>query len=513
MIVGLVDRSGRSRKVGREYTATTIAICALVALTIATPASSANISLYSYSDSAGFVTLFSPVVMDSKFNQLDFALVGQQLILSTGFANTKDIELEYVILTEARNEMGVTVFLESRWGNVISGKDAEIHHIWRPEESGTFELRSFLMSADCFPDILTPVNISKVAVKSSDGSHVPVPRVEDLTMDQIQLLTKEEIEAIELEDQRRSDIDSEVSDVEDQRLEAKERRIRELIWSDERIKGYQETFAVFGFDSDFVMEQSLCDNAEMTIHVAKERHVDGDWQTSYIRTLSGRLELKVSVIGGAISSIAENPLNDTTSEYSFSEEQKKAIRVAVENNTVQELFQNKEMEIGVVRVSGVYSGQCEDRCAIMIIYQKGSSEKHLAVMIDKLQERVVSIRPSKDWISADPDSLRVVEAGEYRVDFSFNDPLTKAEFGEITSHYGIKIEYFEYRATKNITGGVSTEVFANIDALENDLRARHDAEIIGVHNLLARGQSEDLLRFIEAKRDEISEFSVVEVIR
>ncbi len=395
MTVGLVDVSGRSSKLGRQYTAVTITIFALLALTIADPPSNANISFHAYGDSAGLVTLFSPVVMDSNFNELASALVGQQLILLTGFANTGNIESEYVLLTEARNETGVTVFLDSRWGKVISGKDAEIHHVWRQVESGTFELRSFLMSADCFPEILTPVNIGKVVVKSSDGSHAPTPRLEDLTMDQIQRLTREEIEAIELEENRRSDIDSEASDAEDQRIEAKERRIRELIWSDERIKEYQETFAVFGFDSHFVMdEQGLCDNAEMTIHVAKERHVEGDWQTSYIRTFSGRLELEVTVIDGAISSIAANPLNDTISEYSFNEEQKKAIRIAVENNTVRELFRDKEMEIGVVRASDVFFNGCEGTCGIVVIHQKEDREKTVTVKVDVSNERVISISAS-----------------------------------------------------------------------------------------------------------------------
>jgi hypothetical protein len=383
----------RSDKLGREHMATTITISTLLALTIATQASSANISLRGFGDSSGLVTLFSPIAMDSNLNELDTAPVGQQLILSTMLANTKDIESEYVLLTEVRNETGVTVFLDSRWGKLLSGRDTEIRHIWTPAELGTFELRSFLMSADCFPEILTPVNIGKVVVKPLDGSQAPIPRLEDLTPDQIQQLTREEIEALELEDQRRSDIDSEASDAEDQRIEAKERRIRELIWSDERIKEYQETFAVFGFDSHFVMdEQGPCDNAEMIINVAKERHVEGDWQTSYTRTLSGRLELKVSVVDGEISSIAENPLNNDISEYSFSEEQKKAIRTAVENNTVQALFQDKEMEIGVVRVGKVFFDGCEGTCGIVVIHQKEDREKTVVVHVDVSNQRVTSIR-------------------------------------------------------------------------------------------------------------------------
>jgi hypothetical protein len=466
-----------------------------------------------FSDHSGPRLLSAPIIMDSSFNQLTEGLVGQHAILSTIVAGTGD-EMEYLSLVEVRNETGITILLESRWNKLDPGRETEMHHLWRPETTGTFEVRSFLVSAECIPEILTPVNVREVVVKALDNNQTVTPLPEYLTPEELQQLTQEEIQAIEYEENVRSNIYSEASDAEDRRLEAKEQRIRELIWSDERIKEYQKTFAVFGFDSHFVMdEQGLCDNAEMIINVARERHVEGEWQTSYISTLSGRLELKVIVIDGAISSIVENPLNDTISEYAFSEEQKKAIRIAVENNTVQELFQDKDMEIGVVRVSGVYSGQCQDHCAILILYQKENSEKHLAVMIDKLQEHVVSIRPSKDWISADPDSLRVVEGGEYRVDFSFNEPLTKSEFGEITSRYGINIEYFEYRATKNITGGASTEVFADIDELENDLRARHDAEIIGVHNLLARGQSEDLLRFIEEKRNKISELKVVDVMR
>lgn len=254
------------------------------------------------------------------------------------------------------------------------------------------------------------------------------------------------------------------------------------------------------------------DNESWGINSTKES-ININEAGSYVLTVSFD-KARITKQFAIASSIPEGqqPL-PTSTQGPLDGEQAAAIRVALANDTVQELFEDKDMEIGVVRVSGVYSSQCQDHCAILILYQKESSEKHLAVMIDKLQERVVSIRPSKDWISADPDSLRVVEGGEYRVDFSFNEPLTKAEFGEIASRYGIKIEYFEYRATKNITGGVSTEVFADIDALEKDLRARHDAEIIGVHNLLARGQSEDLLRFIEEKRDKISELNVVEVIR
>jgi len=346
-------------------------------------------SALALSDHSGPRLLSAPIIMDSSFSQLTEGLVGQQAILSTIVADSVD-DIEYLSLIEVRNETGITILLESRWDKLDPGRETEIHHLWRPETTGTFEVRSFLISAECVPEILTPVNAREVVVKAPDGSQTLTPLLEDLAPEELQQLTREEIQAIEHEENIRSNIDSEASDAEDRRLEAKERRIRELIWSDDRIKEYQETFAVFGYDSHFAMdEQGLCDNAEMTIHVARDRHVEGEWQTSYLITLSGRLELTVSVVDGAILSIVENPLNDTRGERIYTDEEKQAIRIAVNNETVKALFQGREIEIGVVRVSKVFFNGCE-QCALVVIHLREDRERSTTVRVDVSSERVVS---------------------------------------------------------------------------------------------------------------------------
>ena len=429
--------------------------------------------------------------------------------------NTRTSDMQYVVFTEVRNETGVTIMLESRWGLFNSGENAEVHNSWRADNAGTFELRSFAISAECFPEVITDVDIVKFEVKLPDGSEQLPPRLEDLSQEQIRQLTREEIEAIELEENRKSDIDSEISDGEDVRLEAKERRIRDVIWSDERIKEYQRTMAVFGYDSDFVMdERSLCDNAEMTIQISKVHRIEGDWQSSYVSTLSGRLELKVNVVNGAIISIIENPLNDTTTEHFFSEDEKKVIRIALADASVQELFQGREVQVGNVRTAGVYFNTCEETCAILVLHQKGDRDKAVVITLDVSNERVVSIRPNLEWISEEPErALATVKNGQYLIEVSFKDPIDKNTFNNIESNYNITIEYFGYVATKNITGGASIAVFADWEQLEDDLMSRHGATLIGITEIGARGTSEDWLRLLELMRGDISQINAVQVLR
>lgn len=465
-------------------------------------------------DSAGALILQSPLVSDARLKEISSPVAGQQLFLTTALANLGETDTQYVLFTEVRNETGVTIKLDSRWGMFNSGENVEVHHAWRAENAGTFELRSFVISAECFPEVLTEVDIVRFEVKPPDGSEQLPPKLEDLSQEQIRQLTREEIEAIELEENRKADIDSEISDAEDLRLEAKERRIRDVIWSDDRIREYQMTMAVFGYDSDFAMdERSLCDNAEMTILLSRERLVEGDWQTSYTSTLSGRLELNVSVVNGAISSILENPLNDTTTEHFFTEEEKKTIRIAVGDEEVQGLLQGKEIEVGSVRTGGVYFIGCEESCAIVVIFQKENRDNAVVITLDVSNERVVSIRPNLKWISEEPErTLALVKNGKYLIEVSFNEPIGKSVFNKIGPDYNLQIEYFEYTATRSITGGATMAVFSDLEQLEDDLMKRHEATLIGITEIGARGTSEDWLRFFEGMRSNVFEVNAVQVL-
>jgi len=87
----------------------------------------------------------------------------------------------------------------------------------------------------------------------------------------------------------------------------------------------------------------------------------------------------------------------------YTQSQKTAIRIALANDTVQELFQGKEMETGVVRPTGGI-----DNIWLVIIQEKGYPEKHLLVGVDQLTGSVLRITPSTGWLSAYPDSFSPV---------------------------------------------------------------------------------------------------------
>jgi hypothetical protein len=184
-----------------------------------------------------------------------------------------------------------------------------------------------------------------------------------------------------------------------------------------------------------------------------------------------------------------------------------AIRIAMSNDTILELFEGKDVEPrGVRQLAGGTSD------FLMILMQKDQSERHLAVFVDTTSRRVTSVRPSIGWLSDNPSILRVVDVGNYRVEFSFREPMNKTEFSALSSKYNITITYLEYIATKGIAGGASSQLFSDIYQLENNLKARHHAEITGINKIIANGESMNLLKFIEVNRDNISELEFLQVL-
>ncbi len=457
------------------------------------------------------VTLSLPVITDSNYKELAGALVGQQIIISVGIANLSPSALEYLLVTEVRTEEGITQFLQPRWARVGSDDKVQLNHVWRPEEAGSYQVRSFLTSADCNPEAFTSVRTVEVIVRLLDIGQKVVPPLEGIAREAGKHFTFEEVEAIELEDIRRDEIRAEAEDAALIRMEEKERRIRELIWSDERIVEYQKTVEIFGYDSHFAMDESFCDNAEMTIPLTRERNATGDWQTSYVTTLSGRSELYVTVVDGKIRSIVDNPLNDTTLVHTFTDQQKKAIQIALGDGRVEALFRGKDVEVRV-RDFGLAFDGCEEKCAIVSIHVKENDEKQAAVLLDISNERALSVRPSAKWISKEPErALAAVEEGQYRIEVSFNRPIDKHNYTKMEREHNLEISYLEYAATQNVTGGASME-FTTLEKLENDLAVRHGASLVGVTKIVARGESVDWLDFYRQMRSSISDFTVLQVL-
>ena len=78
----------------------------------------------------------------------------------------------------------------------------------------------------------------------------------------------------------------------------------------------------------------------------------------------------------------------------------KAIKVALANSTVQELFEDKEIGVASVRDFGITGSECPiDRCAMVVfgdIAGDMRSEKLYAITVNTLSEKVVNIAPSTD---------------------------------------------------------------------------------------------------------------------
>jgi hypothetical protein len=338
-----------------------------------------------------------------------------------------------------------------------------------------------------------------------------VPRFEDLTREQIKALSAKQVEAIELEDIRRDEVRAEFDDAETVRLEEKERRIRDIIWSDPRIMEYQQTVDVFGFDSDFKMDEKFCDDAEMTILVSRERQVEGDWPTSYTTILSGRSQLDVSMIDGKIVSIVDTALEDVRLTHNYTDQQKKVIRLILDDERVVALFGDGQAEPTGVRDFGVFFSGCEMQCALAHFHVKDDPELGAAMHVDITNERVLSVKPSLKFISSQPErALAVVEEGQYMINVSFSAPVGKYNFTGLEREHDLKVTQIEYLATLNATGTVE---YSSMAKLEHDLAFRHGAELVGITKITAIAEARDWLDFHRQTRNSISDFNAVQVVR
>ena len=88
---------------------------------------------------------------------LDSASDGQLVVLSTTVSSTKEESQPYVAIMEARDEAGMTRFLGFAIGDLAGNSQSEIGISWTPEEAGSYELRTFLVSEFENPQLLTTV--------------------------------------------------------------------------------------------------------------------------------------------------------------------------------------------------------------------------------------------------------------------------------------------------------------------------------------------------------------------
>ena len=113
------------------------------------------------------IVLSSPIMRGTSLDHITTATVGQIVIIGSSFTNTESTELQFVMLTEARNEAGITVFLGIYWGKLNSGGSTDIGLRWAPEEPGRYELRSFLISGYRDSAMLSAVTVGEAVIEES----------------------------------------------------------------------------------------------------------------------------------------------------------------------------------------------------------------------------------------------------------------------------------------------------------------------------------------------------------
>jgi len=89
--------------------------------------------------------------------------LGTQLVLSTVVENNFDAQ-GYVVIVEARDENGVTVFLDLQSGSLATDDSSSIEASWTPEAAGDYQIRTFVVSSLESGQVLSGVSISDTSV-------------------------------------------------------------------------------------------------------------------------------------------------------------------------------------------------------------------------------------------------------------------------------------------------------------------------------------------------------------
>ena len=118
----------------------------------------------------------SPVALNDEGEKVERIRMGEQVKVSIALHNSFDDDRKFVAIIEARNldDRGVTEFLASPDGTVSAKGWADVGLSWTPENTGNYQLRTFVIDSFVEPRILTPVTTSEIVVQaeSTNGESI-----------------------------------------------------------------------------------------------------------------------------------------------------------------------------------------------------------------------------------------------------------------------------------------------------------------------------------------------------
>jgi len=106
----------------------------------------------------------APAVKDTQGKTLASVQTGQQVVLSTTVVNNNNDDTPFVAIVEVRDNSGVTTYLAWQTGSLNADGRAEVGLSWTPDQAGSYQVRTFVISDLGKPAILSPVVTSTVTV-------------------------------------------------------------------------------------------------------------------------------------------------------------------------------------------------------------------------------------------------------------------------------------------------------------------------------------------------------------
>lgn len=149
----------------------------------------------------------------------------------------------------------------------------------------------------------------------------------------------------------------------------------------------------------YPMEFSGLPSDSVEIHVVQQSHVEGDWQTSYKYTTTGRYDINVEYGGGKVISVDVITLPDFVETRTFDDKQKEIVSMALSDAATKE----KIGERTDTWITGVYSetfinGTCPyGSCHVVTIMAENSNEA-FAVWVNSDTGKAVSFTTSTEWV-------------------------------------------------------------------------------------------------------------------
>src|SRR5687768_7073551 len=104
----------------------------------------------------------TPELKDRSGGVLTNAVAGELSVISATVNNNSTQDENFVAMVEARSSIGITELLEFQIAQASENNSIEFGISWTPEEAGTYELRTYLLSGLEEPQVLSEVTTKQI---------------------------------------------------------------------------------------------------------------------------------------------------------------------------------------------------------------------------------------------------------------------------------------------------------------------------------------------------------------